>query len=141
MEKSQITFGHVIFGLSAHARGCRGSFLHLNRQEENLYSPRLAVALRAIALISTSQTCAIFGHFSLYAWLNCICPFRRLEYLKHLFLATSIFLVPSTVTDNRWVDLQMDSSISTLLWVYLLKNIMKVEFRIVINDLVYALCT
>lgn len=67
MEKSHITFGHVIFGLSAHARGGRGSFLHLNRQEENLYSPRLAVALRVIALISTSQTCAIFGHFSLYA--------------------------------------------------------------------------
>ena len=62
MEKSQITFGCVIFGLSAHARGYRGSFLHLNRQEENLYSPRLAVALRAIALISTKllQNLVIF---------------------------------------------------------------------------------
>lgn len=63
MEKSRITLGRVIFRLSAHTQGCRGSFLHLNRQEENLYSPRLAVALRAFALISTSQTSAIFGHF------------------------------------------------------------------------------
>ena len=34
--------------------------------------------------------------------------------MKYLFLATSIFLVPSTVTDSRRVDLQIDSSISTL---------------------------
>lgn len=140
MEKSQITFGCVIFGLSAHARGCRGSFLHLNRQEENIFS-KIGCSSEGYCLNKYQSNFCKIWPFPLYAWLNCICPFRRLEYLKYLFLAIFIFLVPSTVTDNRWVDLQIDSSISTLLWVYLLKNIMKVELRIILNDLVYALFT
>lgn len=41
-----------IFALSAPTWGCRGSSLHLNSQEENLYSPGLVVTLRATALIT-----------------------------------------------------------------------------------------